>query len=369
MRKKTHEEYVAELAVKNPNIEVIGKYVNAQTKIEHHCLLHDVYWDVLPFNALQGKGCRECMKEKNRNKFLKSHEDYVSQLKEVNPDIIVLEEYRGGDVPILHLCKKHNIKWTAYPNNLLKGQGCIECGKEKYHDKKCKKHKDYVEELAIKNPTVEVIEEYVNFSTPILHHCLKHNVYWKMQPANAIRGDGCKMCHWERIGNSNGRTHEEYVAKLKTINPDIIIVGNYINSNTPILHKCLIDGYEWLAYPSNVLAGCGCPQCQESSGERQVRQWLEKHDIEFIYQYVFKDCKNIKPLPFDFYLPKYNVCIEYDGGQHYKPVDKFGGEEYFEQIIKHDKIKTDYCTNNNIKLLRIPYYANIEEELNNFLFI
>lgn len=368
-RRKTHEEYVAELAIKNPTVEVVGEYVDSYTKILHHCLIHDVYWDVLPPNALKGKGCKECMKEKNRNRFIKSHEDYVSQLKEITPDIVVLEKYLGGDIPILHLCKKHDIKWMAYPNNILRGQGCVECGKEKFHDKRCKKHEDYALELSIKNPTVEVVEEYIDSKTPILHHCLTHDIYWKLQPANALRGDGCEMCHWERIGISNGRTHEEYISKLKLVNPDIIVIGDYINSNTPILHKCLIDGHEWFAYPSNVLSGCGCPQCQESSGERQIRQWLENHDVEFAYQYTFKDCRDIKSLPFDFYLPNYNVCIEYDGGQHYKPVDKFGGVESFEKTIKHDNIKNNYCHENNILLLRIPYFKNVEEELNNFLFI
>lgn len=435
-KRKTHEEYVAELAIKNPTVEVVGKYVDSYTKILHHCLIHDVYWDVLPPNALKGKGCKECMKEKNRNRFIKSHEDYVLQLKEVNPDIIVLEKYLGGDVPILHLCKKHNVKWMAYPNNILKGQGCIECGKDKYHDKRCKKHEDYVKELTIKNPTVEVIEEYIDSHTPILHRCLVHDTYWDLQPANALRGDGCWKCrneklrdilikthedymqelsiknpnvevigrymghqiktlhhclihdeYWEtipsnalkgcgcrkclgeKISEKCCKTHEQYVKDVEEINPDVEVVGQYINAKTPILHKCKIDGYEWMAIPFIILAGYGCPQCNESSGERQVRQWLNKHNIKYEYQKPFKDCRDILPLPFDFYLPDFNIAIEYQGGQHYKPVERFGGEEKFKLQQKHDNIKRQYCKNNNIKLLEIPYFKNVEEELNNFLFI
>lgn len=70
-----------------------------------------------------------------------------------------------------------------------------------------------------------------------------------------------------------------------------------------------------------------------------------------------------------FYLTDYNLAIEYQGEQHYRPIDYFGGKEKFEVQQKRDNIKRDYCKNNNINLLEIPYYKNVEEELNNFLFI
>ena len=434
-RKKTHEEYVAELAIKNPNVEVIGRYDGAHTKIMHHCLIHDVYWDVLPGNVLAGKGCKECMKEKNRNKFVKSHDEYVSDVARVNPDIVVIGKYINSNTPIMHLCKKHNVEWMAYPNNILKGQGCVECGNEKFHDKRCKKHEDYVDELAVKNPTVKVIGEYVDSQTKILHHCNIHNIDFMQRPSDALKGGGCSICHRERIGAANSMTYEEYIEALNDINPSIVVLGDYINASTPILHKCVIhnvewmvspsnilsghgcrecgnekikkalsktqeqyieevanvnpdievmgqyinartpimhrckiDGYEWMTMPYSVLSGYGCPVCSESSGERQIRQWLDKHCIVYEYQKIFDDCRNVLPLPFDFYLPKYNSCIEFDGGQHYFPVNLFGGEESFEKTVKHDEIKNKYCEDNDIRLLRIPYYEDVDEQLNNFLF-
>lgn len=80
----------------------------------------------------------------------------------------------------------------------------------------------------------------------------------------------------------------------------------------------------------------------------------------------FEDCKDKKPLPFDFYLPNNVICIEYDGEQHTKPIDYFGGIESYECTVRHDKMKNEYCKNNGISLLRIPYNKNVEEELNNF---
>ena len=77
----------------------------------------------------------------------------------------------------------------------------------------------------------------------------------------------------------------------------------------------------------------------------------------------------MRPLPFDFYIPQYNLCIEFDGKQHFIPTDfKSNSTEeeklkYFELVQMRDNIKTDYCKNNNINLLRIKYTENIEEKL------
>ena len=51
-KKKTHEEYVVELAIKNPNTEVIEQYIDARTPIVHHCKMHDIFWKISPSNAL-----------------------------------------------------------------------------------------------------------------------------------------------------------------------------------------------------------------------------------------------------------------------------------------------------------------------------
>lgn len=232
-----------------------------------------------------------------------------------------------------------------------------------------KTHEEYVAELAEKNPTVEVVGKYIDALTKIAHHCLTHDVYWETTPSRALQGVGCKMCHSEKISASKYKTHEQYVEEVEKVNPNIIVLGVYINANTPILHKCLIDGNEWYIAPANALFGYGCPSCNESKGEKRIHKWFDSFNIVCERQKIFNDCKDKRPLPFDFYLPNYDCCIEYDGEQHYRSVDYFGGEEGFKKRVEHDKIKTQYCADNNIKLLRIPYFANVEKELNNFLFI
>lgn len=101
-----------------------------------------------------------------------------------------------------------------------------------------------------------------------------------------------------------------------------------------------------------------CKTCTNtiSSGEKAIIDWLKKNKIDYKYQYRFDDCRNVKPLPFDFYLPKYNMCIEFDGQFHYKQQPHVTEEQFQMQKIR-DKIKDEYCKNKNIKLLRIPYWT------------
>jgi len=90
-----------------------------------------------------------------------------------------------------------------------------------------------------------------------------------------------------------------------------------------------------------------------SEGERKIANYLNKNKIDYVYQKRYDDCKNKSTLPFDFYLPDYNTIIEFDGYQHYYEVKMFGK---LSRIQKHDKIKNNYCKENNINLLRIPYW-------------
>lgn len=111
-----------------------------------------------------------------------------------------------------------------------------------------------------------------------------------------------------------------------------------------------------------------CKSCTNtiSSGEKAIMDWLKKNKIKYKYQYKFNDCRNVKPLPFDFYLPDYNVCIEFDGAFHYKRQPHVT-EEQFEGQKKRDNIKNNYCLSNNIKLIRIPYWTLYNKKYKNIL--
>ena len=368
-RTKTHEQYVEEVKKNNPTIEVIGKYINAKTKITHHCLVHNIYWDALPDAILRGSGCSECTKDKIHDRFIKSHEQYVRDLYIKNPDIEVIGQYINSSTPITHHCLIHDIYWEISPNNALNGRMCPECSKDNKRLAFMKTHEQYVHDVKRINKDIEVIGRYVGARTPILHLCKRHNIKWMALPYNILMGRGCPECKKEKCIEARRKDNEQYIEELKIRNPDILPLEDYINSKTPILHRCLIDNNEWYISPNNALRGEGCPKCHESNGERIIRQWLENYNIKYIYQKTFDGCKDKQLLSFDFYLPDYSICIEYQGEQHYFPVEVFGGQEQFEKQIKHDKIKSDYCKQNNIRLLCISYDEDINEALTNFLFI
>ena len=363
-KKKTHEEYVNELLIKNANIEVIEKYINAKTPILHHCIMHNVFWRVAPTNVLCGHGCPEC-----GGNVKKTHEQYVEEVKGIYPFIDVIDQYVDSRTKIKHHCKMDGHIWSVAPYVILRGSGCPKCSNNAK-----KTTAEYINELSKINNNIEVLDDYINAVTPIAHRCKIDNHIWDAAPCNILSGKGCPVCKFSKLSNIFIKSHDQYVKELAEMNPYVEVLEEYVNSHVPILHRCKIDGYIWEISPTNILNGNGCPQCNESNGERQIRAWLQDNHIEYIYQKTFIDCKDIKVLPFDFYLPKHNLCIEYDGEQHFKPVDFAGnGIEWayaqLEITHKHDYIKTQYCKNNDIHLLRIPYYKNIEEELGNFLFI
>ena len=115
--------------------------------------------------------------------------------------------------------------------------------------------------------------------------------------------------------------------------------------------------------PSKHLSGNGCPICRESKGENIISNYLKNENISFIRQYKFSDCKNVLQLPFDFYIPILNLCIEFNGIQHYEEVKGWGGIKKLKRQIVNDNIKQKYCHNNSIKLLVIKYNEDVVEKL------
>ena len=117
---------------------------------------------------------------------------------------------------------------------------------------------------------------------------------------------------------------------------------------------------------------CSCEVCSKamSTGEQLIENWLKQHRyLTFERQYKFEDLRGLGDglLSFDFAVFKNNrlkYLIEFNGAQHYKAIDYFGGEEQFKKQQEHDERKRAYCREHNIQLIEIPYNYN---DLNTYL--
>ena len=117
---------------------------------------------------------------------------------------------------------------------------------------------------------------------------------------------------------------------------------------------------------SKIMEGSKCPNCVYSRGESAVKDVLDSLPIEYTREHTFEYLGRKR---FDFFIPSLNIAIEYDGEQHYKSIDAWGGEEYLESVRQSDAFKNDFCDFMGIDLLRIPYWEfdNIDEIVTNFI--
>lgn len=308
----------------------------------------------------------------------KTHDDFVLQVKNKFPNIHVAGIYTNNKIKIEFQCLVDGCfhKWIARPDNILSGYGCPECAKKKISAARIKSHNEFVEEVAIKNPGVKVFGRYIADNVKIEFQCNNNDCgyKWFATPDKIVHKiTGCPECAKFSRAKKKTKTHDDFVDEVYKKNPNIEVVGKYTGIKTKMEFKCRICDSTWSTTPDSILnCDTGCPTCAQSHGERIITNWLKNNIIDFVPQYKFDDCRDLERLPFDFYLPKHNICIEYDGIQHFQPVN-FGGISderamiNFQKTQKHDNIKNNYCTQHKIMLLRISYLQknNIDVILNN----
>lgn len=175
-----------------------------------------------------------------------------------------------------------------------------------------------------------------------------HNL---LSGATSSCGCGAKWCRHGGITYKN----------LSGLKFGMLTVLNKTNNkyiNGCIIWECLCDCGNITYASTDTLTSykktsCGCSKY--SNMEQFIIDCLNKNKILNVPQARFTDCRNKYPLPFDFYLPEYNTCIEFDGEQHFRPIKFFGGDEEFRYRQQNDEIKNNYCAEHHINLIRLPY--------------
>ena len=119
--------------------------------------------------------------------------------------------------------------------------------------------------------------------------------------------------------------------------------------------------------PNNFIRGNRCPYCHTPKGETFISKILDNFNLNYDSQKTFDNLKDNKLLSYDFYIPDQNILIEYQGVQHYQPIDYFGGETAFKKQQKHDQIKLDYAKEHGYNLITVPYTEDTFSKIKKYL--
>lgn len=241
---------------------------------------------------------------------------------------------------------EHGEFWQK-PSQHLFGKSCPKCGSKK------KTTKSFIKEsIALHGDKFTYDKtEYKDIFTPVIITCKKDHHDFSVTPHNHLKGRGCPYC-----SKSIGTTFEEFFNVSNKIHN-----GKYTYYPSEWKNKahevkvritCPKHGDFWQE-PYNHMHGSGCPSCNNSKLESEIFLLLRENDICFEVQKQYNWLGRQK---LDFYLPQYNIAIECQGVQHFKPVEYFGGEATFKGIVERDKIKKELCEEHGIKLL---YYSNL----------
>lgn len=206
------------------------------------------------------------------------------------------------------------------------------------------------------------INEYTDIKMNAHFICPKHGEQ-TMMLENIIHGHKCKACSYEERGDDlkhDTKYVEDCVNSIngnKLLNPEDY--KDMVTRNLNIRCSCgSIFTTSFSNYMNHNVTTCYSCSCAESSGEEIIRKFLTSYKIDFVQEKRFEDCRDSKPLPFDFYIPENNLIIEFDGEQHFRNVCNWD----YETTKRHDEMKNQYCKDKGIDILRIPYWEinNIE---------
>lgn len=291
--------------------------------------------------------------------WIASHEKYFKYLN---------GEYENAFSKLIFKCEKCNEEFISYWGTIYTGTGCPYCAGKKIGktNSLAFKFPYLVNEWDWeKNKETTPYNIFPNMHKKVWWKCLNGHE-WEASPNNRCsKNSSCPYCT-NRLPTNENNLFLKY--------PDICEEWNYEkNKNNPsdylpyslkkvfwTCSKCKISWKSRIANRTKNLSGC--PNCSNSKGEEMIFKTLLYMDIDYNQHYSFHNCRLKHSLPFDFYIPEYNTCIEYYGIQHYEPIMFFGGEKAFLEQKKRDDIKKHYCANNGINFVVISYkeFDNID---------
>jgi hypothetical protein len=306
-----------------------------------------------------------------RNNKQLTTEEFIEHAKKVHGDKYGYEKvfYQGRKEKVTITCLEHG-DFKQLPNNhIYLKYGCPKCSSIKIHKNNILTTEQFIKKAILihgdKYDYGKII--YKKHDIEVIIICPEHGDF-KQVANNHLNGSGCPKC----AGNIKFNK-DTFIERARLVHGDKYNYSKveYKNSKIKVIIVCYKHG-EFLQTPDNQLRGRGCLICGESSGEKLIKRYLYQNNINFVPEKSFSDLRGIGGglLRYDFYLPDFNICIEYDGPQHFskKYCEKNYGtyKSNYNTLKFHDRKKSRYCKKHGIKLIRIPYYykSKIKEIIN-----
>jgi len=352
----------------------ISNYKDKNTKVPIVCPTHGLFYQSVTNHQLYG--CPKC----GKNTLKMSYKEFIDRTNKIHNNKYIYpfdenwwqENYKtlqSTYIPIV--CSIHG-EFKQKIAKHLQGRGCPKCGRKKSEDFKRLSYEEFINKATKIHNDFYIYpidanwwqENYKNNSTQIPIICPIHGLFYQSVESH-LQGRGCLKCGREKLENNHRLSYQDFIKSAIQTHGDRYTYpsldwwqSNYQNNKQKIPIVC--PQHE-LFYQriDNHLNNHGCPKCNTSKGELFIQSILDELGVNYIHQYRVKI--NDSNYYFDFYLPDYNTFIEYDGKQHFEPVDNWGGKIGFEKIKQRDKIKDTFAKDNKIKLIRIPYYKTDEE--------
>ena len=337
------------------------EYINNSTKVCIICPEHGEFWQQ-PNNHLQGQGCPKCKGKGNDT------ESIIQKFKLVHNDIYDYSKvnFERIDRKVCIICPIHGEFWQE-PRLHLKGMGCRFCaGKvmntNEFIRRSLLKHGDKYDYSKV---------EYVDSHTKVCIICPEHGEFWQ-QPNNHLQGNGCPKCGYNEVRKKRNLPMKTFLCRTREIHGDKYDYSKvvYKNIDNKVCIICPEHGEFYQTPYKHIIEKQGCPKCNSSHLENEIRLFLKENNILFEEQKRFDWLIYNNNLVLDFFLPQYNIAIECQGKQHFQPVD-FAGKGYewanneYISILDRDRIKRDLCGKHNIKVL---YYSDVDTKSSYFIF-
>jgi hypothetical protein len=349
MEKLTKEKFIEKSKLVHGdkyNYENISDY-DSKTKIPIICSIHGEFYQ-LPHSHLSGRGCPKCAgkEKKDIDSVLKSFNEAHGDKYDYS-----MVDYVNTKTKVKIICDNHGM-FEQTPAMHLKGQGCPICKIGKIRETKIINNR-FIEKASKKHNFFYNYDKvnYINNKSSVIINCPIHGDFNQI-PFIHLDGSGCPKC----VGRVSTNT-EEFKKIALLIHGDRYDYSKsiYKGSKTKLTITCSIHG-DFEQIPNTHLKGCGCPKCNlfGTVSENKLFENLKKEfkTLEVLNKF---SPKWLGKQHFDIFIPKLKIAIEYQGGQHFKPIKFFGGEKEFEKIVKRDENKRKKCEMKKIKLLYFSY--------------